>query len=238
MDNEELLNNDPSRVSGDDFPPDPFLEEQPTPTEIANEILDEIGMSEIPYEQYYYTCLNIYIEKGYDTAKFNSVYSIIKESPQFMQDYTEGFCYDYLLPYNFNTGVIDYSTLDIIENGIYKVAVGIDVYDKEKHNKKQYIVQLGSVTCTVTNDKKTQTVVLTPLEPSANGSPFKVHYRVTNISGTEWYEYDYDLPVINDGELINPTQATDITYSRAKIDSLIAALDERITALEPEEPVE
>jgi hypothetical protein len=81
---------------------------------------------------------------------------------------------------------------------------------------------------TVTNSMGTiaQTLVLTQMIPSASGSPLTIHNRVSINNGTTWNDYEFNLGVINDSH-----SSTESTYSSNKIESLISALDQRLTAI-------
>ena len=131
---------------------------------------------------------------------------------------------DYFIPLNIQTQEIDWTVLNSAVNGVYRVAIGIEMAGQ------RMIMQQGVMTNVLTGNKRTQTIVVTPLEPSAQGSPLQVHYRVTNTSGTQWYDYDYNIGIINDGVLSNPSTATDKVYSRAKVDDLLNNKQDVLTA--------
>ena len=131
---------------------------------------------------------------------------------------------DYFIPLNMQTQEIDWTVLNSAVNGVYRVAIGIEMAGQ------RMIMQQGVMTNVLTGNKRTQTIVVTPLEPSAQGSPLQVHYRVTNTSGTQWYDYDYNIGIINDGVLSNPSTATDKVYSRAKVDDLLNNKQDVLTA--------
>ena len=131
---------------------------------------------------------------------------------------------DYFIPLNMQTKEIDWTVLNSAVNGVYRVAIGIEMAGQ------RMIMQQGVMTNVLTGNKRTQTIVVTPLEPSAQGSPLQVHYRVTNTSGTQWYDYDYNIGIINDGVLSNPSTATDKVYSRAKVDDLLNNKQDVLTA--------
>ena len=131
---------------------------------------------------------------------------------------------DYFIPLNMQTQEIDWTVLNSAVNGVYRVAIGIEMAGQ------RMFMQQGVMTNVLTGNKRTQTIVVTPLEPSAQGSPLQVHYRVTNTSGTQWYDYDYNIGIINDGVLSNPSTATDKVYSRAKVDDLLNNKQDVLTA--------
>ena len=131
---------------------------------------------------------------------------------------------DYFIPLNMQTKEIDWTVLNSAVNGVYRVAIGIEM------SGQRMIMQQGVMTNVLTGNKRTQTIVVTPLDPSAQGSPLQVHYRVTNTSGTQWYDYDYNIGIINDGVLYNPSTATDKVYSRAKVDDLLNNKQDVLTA--------
>ena len=131
---------------------------------------------------------------------------------------------DYFIPLNMQTQETDWTVLNSAVNGVYRVAIGIEMAGQ------RMIIQQGVMTNVLTGNKRTQTIVVTPLEPSAQGSPLQVHYRVTNTSGTQWYDYDYNIGIINDGVLSNPSTATDKVYSRTKVDDLLNNKQDVLTA--------
>ena len=131
---------------------------------------------------------------------------------------------DYFIPINMQTQEIDWTVLNSAVNGVYRVAIGIEMAGQ------RMIMQQGVMTNVLTGNKRTQTIVVTPLEPSAQGSPLQVHYRVTDKTGTKWYDYDYNIGIINDGVLSNPSTATDKVYSRAKVDDLLNNKQDVLTA--------
>ena len=131
---------------------------------------------------------------------------------------------DYFIPLNMQTHETDWTVLNSAVNGVYRVAIGIEMAGQ------RMIVQQGVMTNVLNGNKRTQTIVVTPLEPSAQGSPLQVHYRVTDKAGTQWYDYDYNIGIINDGVLSNPSTATDKAYSRAKVDDLLNNKQDVLTA--------
>lgn len=190
---DEVLNNEPLRVGGDSEPNNPFPDT--TPEDIANAILDEIGLDVIPYSQYYKHCLTIYLNMGYDKANFDDVYAYIEPKAKITGNSNSDVCWDYFLPVNFNSGAIDYTPLNNIDTGIYKVVAGVEAFDTITHTHRTIIMQMGILTNNVSNTgRRIQTIIFTPLEPSAVGSPLKIHNRVSNVQGN-WWDYDFQIPV-------------------------------------------
>lgn len=127
---------------------------------------------------------------------------------------------DFVIPVNIQTQVTDWTVLNNAAEGIYRVKVVADMMGTS--------VTMLEGWATVTNSMGTiaQTLVLTQMIPSAQGSPLTIHNRVSVDNGTTWNDYEFNLGVINDSH-----SSTESTYSSNKIESLISALDARLTAM-------
>ena len=55
--------------------------EPATPEDIANEIMQEVDIFAVPFNDLYETCLSVYLDMGYNIDDFDEVYAIIQSTP-------------------------------------------------------------------------------------------------------------------------------------------------------------
>ena len=127
---------------------------------------------------------------------------------------------DITIPVDMQTKTVDWTVLNSIETGIYRVQFVVN------STGQTMIMQQGWATVSNNTGNIVQTIIFTPVSPAASGSPISVHNRVSQ-NGTTWFDYEFNLGVINDSN-----SSLESTYSSSKIDSLISALETRIAALE------
>ena len=127
---------------------------------------------------------------------------------------------DINIPVDMQTKTIDWTVLNSIETGIYRVQFVVNSMGQTM------IMQQGWATVSNNMGDIVQTIIYTPVAPSASGSPISVHNRVSRKNAT-WFDYDFNIGVINDNN-----SSSESTYSSSKIDSLISTLEARIAALE------
>lgn len=87
------------KVNGSDPPSDPFPDEENnvnidiptsyTPEElnsIADEIIIELEGQSLQYKEYYNKCLEIYINKGYNTLFYNDEWNVLQEKIPYLYE--------------------------------------------------------------------------------------------------------------------------------------------------------
>ena len=57
-----------------------------TPEDIANEIMQEVDIFAVPFNDLYETCLSVYLDMGYNVGDFDEVYAIIQSTPNLHDD--------------------------------------------------------------------------------------------------------------------------------------------------------
>ena len=57
-----------------------------TPEDIANEIMQEVDIFAVPFNDLYETCLSVYLDMGYNIGDFDEVYAIIQSTPNLHDD--------------------------------------------------------------------------------------------------------------------------------------------------------
>ena len=57
-----------------------------TPEDIANEIMQEIDIFAVPFNDLYETCLSVYLEMGYSVDDFDEIYAVIQSTPNLHDD--------------------------------------------------------------------------------------------------------------------------------------------------------
>ena len=57
-----------------------------TPEDIANEIIQEVDIFAVPFNDLYETCLSVYLDMGYNIDDFDEVYAIIQSTPNLHDD--------------------------------------------------------------------------------------------------------------------------------------------------------
>ena len=127
---------------------------------------------------------------------------------------------DITIPVDMQTQTINWTVLNSVQTGIYRVQFAVNA------TGQTLIMQQGWATVSNNMGDIVQTIIYTPVLPSAFGSPISVHNRVSR-NNTTWFDYEFNLGVINDNN-----SSSESTYSSSKIDSLISALETRIAALE------
>ena len=60
--------------------------EPATPEDIANEIMQEVDIFAVPFNDLYETCLSVYLEMGYSVDDFDEVYAAIQSTPNLHDD--------------------------------------------------------------------------------------------------------------------------------------------------------
>ena len=64
--------------------------EPATPEDIANEIMQEVDIFAVPFNDLYETCLSVYLDMGYSVDDFDEVYAVIQSTPN-LNDNVETF---------------------------------------------------------------------------------------------------------------------------------------------------
>lgn len=177
---------EPLRVSPDTDPNEPFLD---LPTDsasidnIAGEIWNQVGEKKNAETNldYYNRCLGVFLNMGYEKTYFDVVFSAIECN-------NNNVFYDYWLEINQITeNIADYTPLNSISDGFYKVAAGRTRLNSFNHTVTKEITMVGFLICFSTGNETTQVIYLTPN---------KLHIRTKN-SEDEWVEEDNTITINN-----------------------------------------
>ena len=124
---------------------------------------------------------------------------------------------DYVVQLNPTTQQYDWTSLNsITETGAYRISIEV--------NMTGTVMKMGICDLFVSNTAPT--IIQSILIPGDDS--IALHVRKSTNSGSSWTDSDIAVPSINDGVTTSTTE----TYSVTKINSLISALEARITVLE------
>lgn len=207
----KLVNSEYSSFLGLTVPIDKLYKESETDTYTGNYYLYFIdGSTVTPGRIHLMSDNNIHIESG--VLSWDKLVTEDKLTPISTELASKANKVDYIIPYVPLQGA-DWTVLNNVNtNGSYK---GILRYSE------------GGVTL----DMGTVDIYVVAAMSGATQQIFmrgadRIDFTFRVFDGTNWTTTDYKVPTIND-----TTSSTDNTYSSSKIDSLISALDQRITAL-------
>ena len=154
------------------------------PEDIANEIMQEVDIFAVPFNDLYETCLSVYLDMGYNVGDFDEVYAIIQSTPN-LNDNVETF----VISNDSNEKVI---TVD--NNGDFYLK-GVGGYDGKNTNTED------------SNIKPLQDVINEKQEALVAGDNIQITDNI--ISATDTTYIAGDNIQIND----NTISATDTTYT-------------------------
>ena len=175
------------------------------PEDIANEIMQEVDIFAVPFNDLYETCLSVYLDMGYNVGDFDEVYAIIQSTPN-LNDNVETF----VISNDSNEKVI---TVD--NNGDFYLK-GVGGYDGKNTNTED------------SNIKPLQDVINEKQEALVAGDNIQITDNI--ISATDTTYIAGDNIQIND----NTISATDTTYTAGDNiqinNNVISATDTTYTA--------
>ena len=149
--------------------------EPATPEDIANEIMQEVDIFAVPFNDLYETCLSVYLDMGYNIDDFDEVYAIIQSTPN-LNDNVETF----VISNDSNEKVI---TVD--NNGDFYLK-GVGGYDGKNTNTED------------SNIKPLQDVINEKQEALVAGDNIQINNNTISATDTTYTASDFDIKDLTD----------------------------------------
>ena len=148
-----------------------------TPEDIANEIMQEVDIFAVPFNDLYKTCLSVYLEMGYSVDDFDEIYAVIQSTPN-LNDNVETF----VISNDSNEKVIA-----VDNNGDFYLK-GVGGYDGKNTKVED------------SNIKPLQEVIDEKQEALVAGDNIQINDNTISATDTTYTASDFDIKDLSDSE--------------------------------------